>query len=196
MRITTMLCLTMFSVMAHANLVTNPGFEDGATGWMFSDGDPSDGRDVGTCASPCVFPHTGDWAGFKNLFDGGSGTISQSITTTVGTTYVVNVWLADNSFESGTVFATFGDTIGVTATGSDTSTTYTQYMFSHITTEATTDFVFGGTVTGGTFFIDDVSIQAIPLPGALALFAPALLILCAARKKYFRHFFRKSISAA
>ena len=144
-----------------ANLVTNSGFESGATGWVFSDGNPENNRDVGTCPSPCTNPHTGSWAGFKNLFDGGSGTISQSIATSIGTEYMVELWLADNNVEFGTVTASFGGTLGVSVTGADTSTTHSMYSFTHTATSALTDFVFGGVVTNGTFFIDDVSIVAV-----------------------------------
>ena len=144
-----------------ANIVTNPGFESGAIGWIFSDGNPENKRDVGTCLAPCTNPHTGSWAGFKNLFDGGSGTISQSIATSIGTEYLVELWLADNNVETGTVTASFGGTLGVSVTGADTSTTHSMYSFTHTATSALTDFVFGGVVTSGTFFIDDVSIVAI-----------------------------------
>jgi len=148
-------------IIRDANLVTNPGFESGATGWVFSDGNPENNRDVGTCPSSCTIPHTGSWAGFKNLFDGGSGTISQSIATSIGTEYRVELWLADNNVETGTVTASFGGTLGVSVTGADTSTTHSMYSFTHTATSTLTDFVFGGVVTSGTFFIDDVSIVAV-----------------------------------
>ena len=106
-RSTAIIIMALASGIAQANLVNNSGFESGATGWAFSDGLPADDRDVGTCISPCTIPHTGSWAGFKNLFDGGSGTISQSISTTIGTDYMVALWLADNTFETGTVTASF-----------------------------------------------------------------------------------------
>jgi hypothetical protein len=153
--------LNNFEILG-SDLVTNPGFEDGATGWTFSDGNPDDGRDVGTCPSTCTVPHTGSWAGFKNLFDGGSGTISQSIATSIGTEYLVELWLARNSVGIGTVTASFGSTLGVSVTEADVSLTHAMYSFTHTATSTSTDFVFGGVVTQGTFFIDDVSIVAIP----------------------------------
>jgi hypothetical protein len=179
-RSTAIIVMVLVSGVAQANLVTNPGFESGATGWTFSDGNASDGRDVGTCESPCVIANTGTWAGFKNLFDGGVGTISQSIVTTIGTNYLVELFLADNTFETGTVTASFGSTLGVSVTGADTSTTYSGYSFTHTATNTLTDFVFGGTVTSGTFFIDDVSIEvvppsAVPVPAAVWLFGTALI---------------------
>ena len=178
-RSTAIIMMILGSGIAQANLVTNPGFESSVTGWTFSDGNGSDLRDVGTCESPCVIANTGTWAGFKNLFDGGAGTISQSIATTIGTNYLIELFLADNSFETGTVTASFGSTLGVSVTGADTSTTYSGYSFTHTATSTLTDFIFGGTVTSGTFFIDDVSIDvspsAVPVPAAVWLFGTALI---------------------
>ena len=187
-RSATIILIVLFSGIAQANLVTNPGFESGATGWVFSDGNASDGRDVGTCESPCVIANTGTWAGFKNLFDGGAGTISQSITTTIGTNYLIELWLADNSFENGTITASFGGITGVSITGADTTTTYSMFSFNHMATSTLTDFVFGGTVTSGTFFIDDVNIEAIqipaiPIPAAAWLFGTALIGLVGFSKR-------------
>ena len=95
---------------------------------------------------------------FKNLFDGGTGTISQSVPTVPGNQYEVSGWLADNNVESGTVTVSFGSTTGVSVSGGKTSTTYAQFSFIAVATDVATDFVFGGTVTSGTFFIDDISI--------------------------------------
>ena len=73
--------LTLTVVPSGTNGIVNPGFENGATGWTFA------GGGSGTCAAPCTFPNTGVNAGFKNLFDGGAGTISQTITTVPGNQY-------------------------------------------------------------------------------------------------------------
>jgi hypothetical protein len=139
---------------AYANLVVNPSFEDGVSGWTFSET-----GGAGTCQSPCTNPRTGSWAGFKNLFDGGSGTISQAIPTVPGHRYRIEVSLADNQVGTqGTVTVSFGSTTGVTATGNDTSTSYLTYTFDHVAASTETHITFGGTVTDGTFFIDDVSV--------------------------------------
>jgi cysteine-rich repeat protein len=153
-----------FTVPANANLVENPSFENGASGLIFSDGNPDtggNGRDVGTCPSPCTIPHTGSWAGFKNLYDGGSGTISQQIQTIIGHTYLIEAWLADNTFEQGTVTVSFGSTVGVVVTGLDTSPSYRQYIFEHVATSESTTLAFGGNVSSGTFFVDDFSVTDI-----------------------------------
>jgi len=94
---------------------------------------------------------------------------------------MVELWLADNNFETGTVTASFGGTLGVSVTGVNTSSNYSMYSFTHTATRTLTDFIFGGVVTEGTFFIDDVSIQAIqppsavPVPAAIWLFGTALI---------------------
>lgn len=159
------------SALAAANLISNPSFELGSTDWVFS------GGGAGTCPSPCTAPHTGDAAAYKNLFDGGMGTISQTVATTPGTTYTIELWLADNTFESGTVTASFGSVLGVVATAADTSTTYRQYTFTATALGPATDFVFAGTVAGGTFFLDDVSVSPVPEPSQLALWLAGLVAL-------------------
>lgn len=176
-RLIVMALLSTVLGIANASLITNPGFEDGVTGWVFSDGDGTDGADVGTCETPCVFAHSGSWAGFKNFFDGGAGTISQTIDTLIGTTYTVELWLADNSFEAGSITVSFGDTVGVSVTEEDTSLAYTHYSFLHTATSIATDFVFAGDVTSGTFFIDDISITPVPIPASLWLLGSAVGIL-------------------
>jgi hypothetical protein len=158
-----MLFSWQFSAIAATNLIANPSFESGSSGWTFS------GGGAGTCPSPCTFPHTGDAAGYKNLFDGGMGTISQAVATTPSLTYAISLWLADNSFEAGTVTASFGSILGVTATGADTSPDYRQYTFTAMASGLSTDFVFAGIVTSGTFFIDDVSVSVVPEPSRIAL---------------------------
>jgi hypothetical protein len=156
---------------ANANLINNASFEAGASGWVFS------GGGAGTCPQPCTVPHSGENAAYKNLFDGGMGTISQTVATIPGTSYLVELWLADNSVESGTVTAAFGSVLGVSASDADTSTTYKLYSFTAMATDSLTDFVFGGVVTGGTFFLDDVSVTVVPEPSTYALFLTGLAML-------------------
>ena len=76
----------------------------------------------------------------------------------IGNNYQIDVWLADNFPGTGTVTVSFGATTGIAVTGAETSTIYALHTFSSVATGETTDVVFGGTVTIGAFFIDDVSI--------------------------------------
>ncbi|MEM7002788.1 MAG: right-handed parallel beta-helix repeat-containing protein, partial [Pseudomonadota bacterium] len=137
-----------------SNLLLNPGFESGASGWTFAGG----GAD--TCPSPCTSPRTGSQAGYKNLFNGGAGTISQVLPTTVGGEYTVEIWLADNGVAAGNITVSLGSTQGISVTEAQTSGTYTQYTFNHTATGSATLFEIGGLVTSGTFFIDDVVVRA------------------------------------
>lgn len=136
------------------NLLLNPGFESGTSGWTFN------GGGVDACAAPCVTPSRGSWAAYKNLVDGGNGTIRQSLSTTPGTAYFVEIGLATNCCAIGNVTVSFGSTTGVSVegVGIDLGISYTFFSFIHTATSTTTELVIGGTATGGTFFIDDVSV--------------------------------------
>ena len=140
------------------NHLANPGFEQGTSFWTFAGGGAS------ACEQPCVTPNTGSWAAYKNLFDGGAGTITQAVQTQVGETYRVEVNIAQNSFASGTVTVSFGTTVGVSLSASEVTTTYGTYSFEHVATDTVTELQIGGTVTGGTFFFDDLVVEGPPNP--------------------------------
>lgn len=134
------------------NLVVNPSFEQGPLAWTFSS------PDAGTCAQPCVIPSMGLNAAFKNFTGGGAGTIRQEIPTIPGRRYVVELGLAINGSAFGNVRAEFGSTVGVSVSQADLGTSYVFFSFDHVATSSSTEFILGGLVTGGTFFLDDISV--------------------------------------
>lgn len=134
------------------NLVVNPSFEQGPFAWTFSS------PDAGTCAQPCVIPSMGLNAAFKNFTGGGAGIIRQTIPTIPGRSYFVELGLAINGSAFGNVTAEFGSTTGVSVSQAELGTSYVFFSFDHIATSTSSEFVFGGLVTGGTFFLDDISV--------------------------------------
>ena len=158
---------------AHANLVTNGNFGTGDfTGWT----NPA-GSGIGIDQS---FPATGDT--YDASFTG-TGTLSQSIATTAGTSYTVSFSLLDESglnSDTFTVgFGTFTDTI----TG-DTANPYTTESFivpaADITgTSTMLSFQAPPPGSSGTWNLDDVSVTAaaIPEPATGGLLAAAGLLV-------------------
>ena len=96
------------------NLISDPGFEAGGLGWVFS---PSsgvtgcgEGPEVGITNSP--LPVSGSYSAYKNCRNNGTGTISQEVSTIAGHDYFVQFWVASYGSISGRVDVSFGATTG------------------------------------------------------------------------------------
>ena len=168
-----------FAHPASANLITNPGFETGdLTGWTISPGGP-----FVTGTFNGIAPHSGN---FQLVADAG-GTLSQSVATTTGATYVIDFFVAlNNPGILSTLSVQFGGTV-----------------FSHLFsgTNGYTEFTFNATALGPSsvltfsfstgpllWFLDDVSVTptgvGVPDAGStLPLLGFASLGLVALRRK-------------
>jgi hypothetical protein len=136
----------ILTVTLVSNLLANPGFESGTTGWTF----------VGD-AGITTAPHSGNYDAYLNI---AGGAISQAVGTVSGDLYLVSFWLAGNGFYSSDILtASFGGTNGFSATNILGSFGYQQYNFLATATGTNTLFTFSGILGGGTFFLDDVSIS-------------------------------------
>ena len=169
-----------FAYPAKANLITNGGFETGdLTGWNHTGeyfvGGTTDG----------ISPHSGNYQGFDSGGDF-SGAISQGITTTPGTAYTINFYLAASQSQGlgGTVILSWGGNtvfnhLFTSAFG------YTEYTFNVTATNASTFLLFD--FEGSErFFLDDVSVNLATVPDAgstVSLLGCALLGLAALRRK-------------
>ena len=109
---------------ARANPITNGGFETGDfSGWTVSG---IDNDVVGN--NPFTSPHSGN---FQALFAFGSNSITQNVTTTPGTSYVVDFWLAAAVRQGGSPFVSVN--WGGSPVFSDFLTSpfgYTEYTFT------------------------------------------------------------------
>jgi len=164
---------------AHADLVSNGGFESGDfTDWSATTDAAYDGVDGNA-------PHEGSYAAFfGNPFS--VSTLTQSVATVAGATYKISFWLqleADvtgasglNSFE-----ADFGSTVGSSFVDA-AAFGYTLIEFLATATSSSTDLTFRFNSTPGFWDIDSIQV-ALPEPGSLALLAAAGLSGIAATRR-------------
>ena len=201
MRITAILglasCLVLGAAMAHpasaASLLVNGDFESGPVV------NPSGyttvlGGDSISIPGWTVLGNSVDYIG--NYWQPESGThsidlsgnapggLSQSFATTIGQRYDVAFWYAGNPDSSAnkTGTATVSAAGGITVNlfypqfiGTKANMVWLPMTYSFVATAATTTLTFLSTT--GTAFglaLDNVSVSAVPLPGALLLFGTAL----------------------
>jgi len=166
------------SVAAHANIVTNGGFETGNLAGWTQFGDTSfTGVDNQS-------PQSGVFAAFAG--PSAPGGIFQTLATTPGRSYTVDFWLMNEADVLGQVtpnaFAfSWGGAPKLTLTNAAASG-YTHYSFILLATSASTDLRF--TFQHGPAFWDLDTVSAVvPEPGTLALVALAGLAALARRRR-------------
>jgi hypothetical protein len=139
------------------NLVKNPSFELGPVDWILVG---NAGWHVRDFQDPA---RTGDAEAYVNI---ALGSVRQDIATTPGTLYHVSFWMAANGFSSfANMSASFGGVTGFTQSYGPGAFGYQEHTFVVKATETVSTFVFAGVMSGGTFFIDDVSVTLIsPFP--------------------------------
>ena len=149
------------------NLVLNPGFEDtsadaGNTSpdWtLFSNGDTTYVQGEATA-------HSGQWAvefAATDATTASQDTLSQTITTTPSTYYTVSFFLANEGGPHNTFLATFGGQTVLSLTDAN-AFGYTQYTATIRATSAKSVLAFAAQQDPADFLLDDVSVEAGPLP--------------------------------
>jgi hypothetical protein len=170
-----------------SSIVLNGGFENGFTNWITTPGTISL---FGTGGSP----HSGSSAAFfggVNLGGGNEDTISQILATATGQWYEVSFWLRmDINSGAGCTFpqqlnclnqdfnAFWGGT-QIFATASTPLFPYTRYSFLIAATGSTTSLTFKGANEPGFYYLDDVSVEAVPEPSTWLLVGTGVAALAA-----------------
>ena len=163
--------LLVSALPASATLVANGGFETGNfTGWTQSgitSWDGVDGREVVSGAFAAYFGAMG-----------GDGVISQDLATTPTQSYTVSFWLQNGA--SGTTnvlpndFHLYWGGSEIFSLLNAPSFDYTQYSFVTQATSSSTTLSMGFMNYNTWFFLDDVDVSPVPIPGAVWLFGSGL----------------------
>jgi VPDSG-CTERM motif len=160
---------------AKANLITNPGFEAGLTGWTFSNG---------AAWAPGAGAHSGVAYGLMPSAGVNSPTISQSVATTAGASYTISFFVACAVSIPSNLSVSFGGTVfkHLFPAGNNG---YTQLSFTATASGANTNLSFIGQGLA-SFRLDDVSVEAVGVPdggATVSLLGCALLGLAGLRRR-------------
>ncbi len=199
------LALLTLAIGAQAsNIVSDPGFEtpsinSGATAYTSTLGDgfwnvTQGGIQIyNTAVGEGAVPHTGNQFAYLD-FQTSLNTLSQTLTTVIGQSYVVSYWVADNDPNS--LVVNFGDQnlfTGFAPTGDVTSASdYVNGMFTVTADSTSTNLTFTGQWLGGDgdfgTILDDVSVTAVsaPEPATIGITAFGLLWLLASLRRPLR----------
>jgi len=148
------------------NLVQNPGFESTPTGGASSPGWTLDTTSGTTYVNGQGTANTGVWAvdfAAAGAAAASQGTLSQTITTTPSTYYTVSFFLANEGGPHNTFLATFGGQTVLSLTDAS-AFSYKEFTATIRVTSRSSVLAFTGEQDPSDFLLDDVSVEAGPLP--------------------------------
>jgi hypothetical protein len=166
--------IAISSAPAHAQLVTNGGFETGdLTGWTRTA--------IGTCIDQVNSgsARSGSF-GFISSPSNSACVYSQSIATTAGQQYDFSFWVSNLGGGANSLFEAFWNGSSVYALTNATASAYTQQFFSVTATSATTDINFVIRFDSNFYMLDDVSVvrstttTTVPEPSSVTLMVAGL----------------------
>ncbi len=189
-----LLCLGMVSMSHAAELVVNGGFEDpGAQipeAGMFSTylgGDSFGGWSVGgESIDVHDTGHTDAHSGQYSLDLAGEhqpGSISQTLSTTSGQQYTLDLWYAGHAFhpyEGPAMAEIYWEGSSIALLVIDASPDYQQMNWTHFQAQLTANsdqtlLELRGVTENGGVIVDDISVSEVPLPASAWLFGSCLL---------------------
>ena len=166
--------LMVSALPASATLVVNGGFETGSfAGWTQS------GNTNWTAVSTVA--HTGIYAAHFGP-QGTDGFISQVLATTPGQSYTISFWLRNGISGTNDFRLSWGGS-EIYSFFNAPSFDYTQYSFVTQATSSSTTLTMGFRNDPNYFYLDDVDVSPVPIPGAVWLLGSGIVGLIGLKRR-------------